>query len=27
MVFLQSNGKNTRFKDALFAKAALEKIQ
>ena len=27
MVFLQSKGKNTRFKDALFAKAALEKIQ
>ena len=26
MVFLQSNGKNTRFKDALFAKAALEKF-
>ena len=27
MVFLQSKCKNTRFKDALFAKAALEKIQ
>jgi D-alanyl-D-alanine endopeptidase (penicillin-binding protein 7) len=27
MVFLQSKGKNTHFKDALFAKAALEKIQ
>ena len=27
MVFLQSKGKNTRFKDALFAKHALEKIQ
>ena len=27
MVFLQSKGKNTRFKDALFVKAALEKIQ
>jgi len=27
MVFLQSKGKNTRFKDALFAKDALEKIQ
>ena len=27
MVFLQSKGKNTRFKDALFAKTALEKIQ
>jgi D-alanyl-D-alanine endopeptidase (penicillin-binding protein 7) len=27
MVFLQSKGKNTRFKDALFAKAAIEKIQ
>ncbi|OYY59391.1 MAG: hypothetical protein B7Y55_00055 [Polynucleobacter sp. 35-46-207] len=27
MVFLQSKGKHTRFKDALFAKTALEKIQ
>ncbi|OZA14721.1 MAG: hypothetical protein B7Y05_06555 [Polynucleobacter sp. 24-46-87] len=27
MVFLQSKGKNTRFKDALFARAILEKIQ
>lgn len=27
MVFLQSKGKNTRFKDALIAKTAVEKIQ